>query len=237
MTNTRTRLIAALFVLGAITIGLHVLGAWADLTLSQWRVWTDQTTDAVTGIVRLLALALSYYLIVVLVALLLLGDQLRGHRLEKLVPYGMLGALGLVAGVGVLTASTASPPIASPPIAHVASVDVAPLTLRESAAPLTLTEMANSSEPSQEFTYTPHGQTTAVGETWDVKSGETLWSIAQETLQDAWGVEDITDEQIVSYWEPLIEANQDRLVEPGNPDLILPGQQLVIPEPPAPPAS
>jgi nucleoid-associated protein YgaU len=31
------------------------------------------------------------------------------------------------------------------------------------------------------------------------------------------------------YWRRLIDANRDRLVDPGNPDLLLPGQELVLP--------
>ena len=69
--------------------------------------------------------------------------------------------------------------------------------------------------------------------TWTVKSGESFWVIATETLADEWGVSDLTDTEIVSYWEPLIAANQDRLVDPGNPDLLLPDQELVLPPIPA----
>ena len=39
----------------------------------------------------------------------------------------------------------------------------------------------------------------------------------------------MTDETIAAYWRVVIEANLDRLVEPGNPDLIMPGQEIVLP--------
>ena len=64
---------------------------------------------------------------------------------------------------------------------------------------------------------------------------EIMLNAPAETLEDAWGTQDLTDEEIVSYWEPLIEANKDRLVDPGNPDLILPDQELVLPTPPTSP--
>jgi hypothetical protein len=31
------------------------------------------------------------------------------------------------------------------------------------------------------------------------------------------------------YWRRLIDTNRDRLVDPGNPDLLVPGQELVLP--------
>ena len=69
-------------------------------------------------------------------------------------------------------------------------------------------------------------------ELWTVQPGESFWSIAEEHLGDVWDVETLTDEQIVSYWKPLIAANEDRLVDPGNPDLLLPGQELRLPTAP-----
>ena len=37
------------------------------------------------------------------------------------------------------------------------------------------------------------------------------------------------DAEITRYWRTLVEANRDRLVVPGNPDLVLPGQELALP--------
>jgi nucleoid-associated protein YgaU len=33
----------------------------------------------------------------------------------------------------------------------------------------------------------------------------------------------------VDYWAQLVDANRDRLVDPDDPDLLLPGQVLVLP--------
>ena len=68
-------------------------------------------------------------------------------------------------------------------------------------------------------------------ETWTVDCGDHLWLIAEEVLADAAGsVPD--DDMVTDYWLTLIAANQDRLVAPDNPDLLLPGQVLAIPAPP-----
>ena len=232
--HTRGRIFGALAILLAVVIGLHVLGSLSGLGLAQWRIWTEQPAEAATGVLRLLALALSYYLIVVLVALVILGDRIEGHRFEKLIPYAMFATLGLVAGVGALTAATA-------PGAQVTADSPSPLTLQPTNAPLTLQSAAGMSAttPDSSTSYTHFGADSSVattaGDTWQVRTGESFWSIAEETLEDAWGTQDLTDEEIVSYWEPLIEANKDRLVDPGNPDLILPDQELVLPTPPANP--
>jgi nucleoid-associated protein YgaU len=37
--------------------------------------------------------------------------------------------------------------------------------------------------------------------------------------------------QVAAYWLVLIEANRDRLVVADNPDLLYPGQVLVLPPP------
>ena len=66
-------------------------------------------------------------------------------------------------------------------------------------------------------------------EIWTVESGDSFWTIAEETLSDVWGRSDLTEEEIADYWRVLIDANEDRLVDAGNPDLILPGQVLILP--------
>ncbi|MGH8899498.1 MAG: LysM peptidoglycan-binding domain-containing protein [Egibacteraceae bacterium] len=66
--------------------------------------------------------------------------------------------------------------------------------------------------------------------TYVVRHGDHLWGIAEETLEKAWGYPP-TDEQIVPYWQQLIEINRAVLVDPGNPDLILPGQTFTVPPP------
>ena len=34
---------------------------------------------------------------------------------------------------------------------------------------------------------------------------------------------------MAAYWRRLIEANRGRLVDPDDPDLVLPGQRFVLP--------
>lgn len=230
--TSRIRLLIALATLVAVTVVLHAVGARTGLSLSEWPSWTVELDDAVIGGLRLLALVLSYYLLFVVLAVLVLGDRVRGSRFERLVPVGMLAALGLVAGVTMLNAS------GSPDTTAINAQATAPLTLTPGADPLTLdpimganTEMPYA--PQSQITVDSSDSATQSPDQWTVRSGESFWSIAEESLQDAWGVDDLTDVQVASYWRPLIAANKDRLVDPGNPDLLLPGQELALPEIPA----
>ncbi len=64
---------------------------------------------------------------------------------------------------------------------------------------------------------------------------EIMLNAPEEELRDAWGRDDLTNAEVDSYWRTLIAQNMDRLVEPGNPDLLFPGQELMLPNvPPAP---
>lgn len=66
-----------------------------------------------------------------------------------------------------------------------------------------------------------------------VRSGESLWRIASQRLQVAFD-RPPTDAEVVPYWRALIEANRDRLPDRDDPDLILPGQELLLPQLAAP---
>lgn len=62
-----------------------------------------------------------------------------------------------------------------------------------------------------------------------VEPGESFWRIAERRLDAELGRAP-TDHELGRYWRHLIAANEDRLPVPGNPDLIHPGMQLVLPE-------
>jgi hypothetical protein len=64
---------------------------------------------------------------------------------------------------------------------------------------------------------------------WTVEAGDSFWSIAAETVAPASDAPD--DRRVIGYWRRLVEANHGRLVDPGNPDLLVPGQELVLPDP------
>ena len=68
---------------------------------------------------------------------------------------------------------------------------------------------------------------TPPGNEWVVRPGDHLWGIAEEVLSEQAGAV-VADRQVRDYWLRLIEANRDRLVDPEDPDLIVPGQRLSL---------
>lgn len=72
------------------------------------------------------------------------------------------------------------------------------------------------------------GVPTPAASTWTVAPGESFWVIAHETVTDLLGRE-ASDTETAPYWAALVEMNRDRLVDPENPDLILPGQVFDLP--------
>lgn len=61
-----------------------------------------------------------------------------------------------------------------------------------------------------------------------VVAGDSFWTIAEDRAAAELGRAPTVGE-VTTVWVDLLAANADRLVDPGNPDLILPGQVLVVP--------
>ena len=68
---------------------------------------------------------------------------------------------------------------------------------------------------------------------WTVRPGDHFWAAAERSLAQAWN-RPPTDAETAPYWRSLVAPNRDRLPDPANPDLIFPGQVLVVPPPPPP---
>ena len=73
-------------------------------------------------------------------------------------------------------------------------------------------------------------------EVWEVVDGDHFWSIAETVLTTTWE-RPPTDAEVTPYWRQLVDANRDALLPPHDPDLIHPGQQFTIPNPPTDPAA
>lgn len=58
--------------------------------------------------------------------------------------------------------------------------------------------------------------------TWTIAPGDHLWGLARAALVEQGAVTD--DRRVAAYVEAIVERNHHRLVVPGNPDLIFPGQ-------------
>ncbi len=67
-----------------------------------------------------------------------------------------------------------------------------------------------------------------------VEQGDNLWTIAQQTLEDAWGRPPSAAET-ADYWQQVVDANRHRLLAPYDPNLIYPGQTIHLPTTPGNP--
>ncbi len=63
---------------------------------------------------------------------------------------------------------------------------------------------------------------------WTVAAGDHLWHVARSTLVNTWS-RPPTDAETLDYLTRLIAENRSTLVDPANPDLILPGQRFTLP--------
>ena len=61
-----------------------------------------------------------------------------------------------------------------------------------------------------------------------VVPGDNLWIIAERHLEQVTGQSDLSDQEVANYWVVVIEANRSR-VRSGDPDLIYPGEVIVLP--------
>jgi nucleoid-associated protein YgaU len=66
-----------------------------------------------------------------------------------------------------------------------------------------------------------------------VAEGDTIWTIARDHL--AAGSGEPTTQEVAEYVAQVVEANRDRLVS-GDPDLLYPGEMIVLPPVPSAPA-
>jgi hypothetical protein len=63
---------------------------------------------------------------------------------------------------------------------------------------------------------------------WVIRPGDHLWAVAEHTLRVAWGRQP-EERAIATYWWRVLELNRPHLPDPSNPDLVFPGDRVVLP--------
>jgi hypothetical protein len=248
----RWRLVAwaAALVLGLR--GLHSLGAGLlDVPVTstdELSVWLERTPPEVMALalVRLGALASGWYLAASTVVLAVTRPFDRSRIacaaarvtpaiVRRVVSGG--GGLGLAAGalLGALPSPTIAPAMtvtaaAASPVGPMQSPGPATATMTRSAPEATTAAMirlpAGGEPPAQ-----PARPAVAAPSTWwTVEAGDSFWSIAAEIVSPPLDGEP-SDRRVLGYWRRLVDANRTRLLDPDNPDLLRPGQELVLPRP------
>ena len=233
----------ALVALGITIVVLHGMARFdlrgpTGFSSDELSMWFDDPTLVIATILRWLALFLAYYLAAIIVALTLFGKRVEDGPFGRLVPSWVASTAGVLLGITAVGAPLAVHMTSHDGPSSAPAAAAQPLALHELDAPLTLDQVApgdgHPDVAAQAQGVVEHGVTAAADpdSRWTVRSGDSFWSIAEETVLDERGggtARTISDEDIAEYWRILIAANHDRLIEPGNPDLILPGQELTLP--------
>ena len=230
-------------------ITLLIAVAFATLSLSHAALRLPGITDSMTYInqarptqsVQLLvwtlaAVAVVYLTIVWLVSAIaaLLGMHLTAARVANLLPRSMrVGLLSVVVTLASPLSAMASP-TSGQPIASGADTVVMHRVENDAPAPQhtpmmvgDVVVMHRESIPSE--TPTPASGPPTAAATWTVKTGDSFWRIAQEKINERVG-HFATEAEVAPYWLRIISANAAELVDPGNPDLLTPGQVLALPD-------
>lgn len=111
----------------------------------------------------------------------------------------------------------AAPPAPAPPAPAPAPAPQAPAPAPAPQAPAPAPAPAPTAVPQDDE--------------WVVAMGDSFWSIAEEAVAEAAPGRAPTGDEVTAYWARLVDANRHRLADPGNPDLLLPGQRLALPAP------
>jgi nucleoid-associated protein YgaU len=101
------------------------------------------------------------------------------------------------------------------------------LTLVVAAIAGTMASSVVMAEPAGPPAYLPITNNGDTPTTVVVEKGDHLWSITAKHLESRDGVEP-TAAEITPVWVEVIAANRDRL-RSGDPDLIFPGEIVVLP--------
>jgi nucleoid-associated protein YgaU len=205
---------------------LHRLGEgrWLSIPYDDVQQWltTSAAEDVVMAGLRLVALACAYWLLLTTV-LYLAALASRVPAAIRAVEWATLPAVRRLAHRAVavvITTSTAVPggaalaadrPVPSPPHGERAVVQLEAGTVASPPA---------ATLPRPAMAATAHL----------VAAGENLWIIAQHQLAAAAGdgTSAPTDREVHAYWLRLLAHNHAALVS-GDPDLIHPGERLVLP--------
>ena len=119
----------------------------------------------------------------------------------------------------VVEVPEADRPAASPPPARVSP----PPSVRAGTSPGTDPDAGTPTSVAS----TAGSGSAAPGEA-QVLEADSFWTIAELVVSAERGA-DASDDAVVAYWSVLLDANADRLVEPGNADLLHVGQTIVLP--------
>jgi len=244
----RTRRADGAGVLAAIVAAVAaaaIVWVLAGTTFGEWPNTSGSPVALTSGVLRGAALAGALY-VAIASAVLAAARALDATRLAATalaaLPRPLRRALAGLIGAGVL--SLAAPrgathaPVAATTTTTVAGVTPPTITTTTSrstassstALPSTTsTPAAPAPAPTLAPVPTPPAVAVPSADTWQIAPGDHLWSVAETTVTMRIG-RTPTDREVSRYWRRLISANRSALIDPANPDLVVVGQLIHLPE-------
>ena len=225
--------------------GTEVLAGPALSEPGTWLAWATSRPpeEALFALLRLGALGMAWYLLAVTVVGVA-ARLLKAPRLAALMDVVTLpvvrrvlqALLGASLAAGSLAVPAAPPARAQqgPPPTQITADDIVPSPTSEDA-PWVARDVAQPQPPPAEpepRPAEPEQPQQPEHDEWRVEAGQHFWAIAEQVLAEAWE-RTPSEEEVAPYWEALIEENRDTLADPGNPDLVYPGQVFRLPSLPA----
>jgi len=244
----RARLPLLLAVEAAAVVAVHRLGSRPpfDLPLDDVDAWTRAApADALLAALRVVALAGAAWVFAVTAAYALargLGLRSALRVLERATPHLVRRVVDHAVAASIVVGSLAAPAQAAskPPApvvvdvrngrVHAGSLSSLPPDFRR--APAIPPPAATVATPPPPLPTAP--PPTAVPASMVVQAGDNLWAIAADALARATGRDraGLDDGEIARYWSAVCAANA-ATVQSGNVDVIVPGEVIALPPPPA----
>jgi hypothetical protein len=223
----------ALRLVGSGDLAAPPLGSIGDLSS-----WTDarEPGTAAVALVRLAAEVGVWYVLAVS-AIHAVSAALRtagGHRLaDALAVAGVRRLVYTGLGIGLAAASSVG---GQEEASRAGTVTMTPVAESPVAAQTRVEDLGGTAAMHPRVAHPADGGAAQMAPgppVWTVGPGESLWSIAEELLADAWHRAP-SDAEVDPFWRALVERNRGRLLDPGDPDLIHPGQVFDVPPLPSP---
>lgn len=217
--------VAFLVVCGSAVVAAYVLHRWGRLP---WLSidWSEgrTTEEALATVLRLTALAACYWILFTS-SLYVLAAAFRIRWLSQAVARFTLPVLRVMtqrlATGGLLVAAVASPlqALATTTTAQVEPVDPSYLPFA--------TAVAEPGNPTTQPQSAPVRKANPESLQIEVKSGDNFWNLAEARVAQVLGRRP-SNREIASYWVEVVAANRV-LIRSGDPDLIFPGERIVLP--------
>ena len=244
------RFLALLLLLGfefGTVAALHRVGSysWLQVPFTDLGTWMENTPpeDALTAVLRLVALALAYWLAGSTV-LYILASASRIPSAISAVEWATLPTVrrtvDRVAALSLIAATVASPlapalAAESPPVVYeveegVPLPRIVPIPTRDvvdSPRYVPTPAGTGSDVSSIAAPVTAVAATNAIGNSYEVVDGDNFWTIAAHVVSESTS-ETPDNHSIARYWRRLISENTD-VLRSGDPDMIYPGETLILP--------